>query len=198
LAGLVLALILLSAELLAREVTLTLVAAPMAAFATAMGPLTGLAPSMQTSGAQAAWLGSHIVLGLVGIAAYATAAAAGTMYLVEHRELRSRRFGAVFRFFPPLATLDRLNFGSALLGWIVLTVGVVLAVLYSVTYRTLDVAQSIWGVGAWLSLTAVVLGRLVWGMQARRAAMVSLVSFGMVMMAYVAVRISLTSSGRFL
>src|SRR5690606_19356901 len=108
------------------------------------------------------------------------------------------RFGAVFRFFPPLDTLDRLNHGAALLGWLVLTVGVVLAVSYSLTYRSLDVAQSLWGVAAWASLTTVALGRMVGGMQARRAAVVSTVSFGVVIAAYLAVRVAMPSAGRFL
>jgi len=198
LGGLLLALVLLGAELLAREVTLTLVAAPMAALATAAGHLVGLTPVLDATGTQGAWLGAHIVFSFVGIAAYATAAAAGTMYLVEHRELKSRRFGAVFRFFPPLDTLDRLNHGAALLGWLVLTVGVVLAVSYSLTYRSLDVAQSLWGVAAWASLTTVALGRMVGGMQARRAAVVSTVSFGVVIAAYLAVRVAMPSAGRFL
>src|SRR5690606_14647889 len=159
-AGLVLALVLLTAELPAREVPLALVAAPMAASATTIGQLVGLSPALDPTGRQGAWLAAHIVLSFVGIAAYATAAAAGTMYLVEHRELKSRHFGAVFRFFPPLDTLDRLNHGAALVGWLVLTLGVVLAISYSVTYRALDLAQSIWGVAAWACLTSVALGRI--------------------------------------
>lgn len=196
--GLVLGIVLLAAELLAREVSLTLVAAPMAAFATTVGHLVGLAPVLDATGRQGMWLSAHILLSFVGIAAYATAAAAGAMYLVEHRELKSRRFGAVFRFFPPLDTLDRLNHGAALLGWLVLTVGVVLAVTYSFTYRALDVAQSLWGVGAWASLTTVVFGRMLGGMRARRAALVSTCSFGVVIAAYIAVRLSLPNAGRFL
>ena len=52
--------------------------------------------------------GWAIGLSFIGIAAFATAAAAGTMYLVQRHELKSRRFGTLFRFFPPLATLDRV------------------------------------------------------------------------------------------
>lgn len=101
-AGLVLAISLVIVESVAREVSLTLVAAPVAAVVTVAGNLAGMRPFLEPQGARAVWLTMHIVLSFIGIAAYATAAAAGTMYLVARRELKSARFGAVFRFFPPL------------------------------------------------------------------------------------------------
>ena len=91
------------------------------------------------------WLFAHIALSFVGIAAFATAAAAGTMYLVQRHELKSRRFGTLFRFFPPLATLDRVNHLAAIAGWLGLTLGVVLAGTYSVAYHELNLPQLVWG-----------------------------------------------------
>src|SRR6185503_20725913 len=80
-AGLVLAISLVIVESLAREVSLTLVAAPLAAIVTMAGNLTGMHPFLEPQGARAVWLTMHIVFSFVGIAAYGTAAAAGTMYL---------------------------------------------------------------------------------------------------------------------
>jgi hypothetical protein len=73
---------------------------------------------VEPPGARGAWLFAHIALSFLGIAAFGTAAAAGCMYLVERRELKSRRFGAIYRFFPPLATLDRVNHVAAIAGWV--------------------------------------------------------------------------------
>ena len=189
-AGLALVITLIIVEALAREVTLTLAATPLAAIATLAASILGLQPSLGLAGARGAWLVAHIALSFVGIAAFATAAAAGVMYLVERRELKSRRFGAVFRFFPPLETLDRVNHVAVIAGFLVLTLGVVLAVTYSVAYRRLDVPQMIWGLGAWLGVTAVAVGRMVGGWQARRAALVSSVTFAFVVALYVAFRVA--------
>src|SRR6202171_3978333 len=123
-AGLVLALSLVIVESLAREVSLTLVAAPLAALVTVAGNLAGMQPFLDPQGARAVWLTMHIVLSFIGIAAYATAAAAGTMYLVARRELKSAHFGAIFRFFPPLDTLDRVHHVASIAGFLGLTVGV--------------------------------------------------------------------------
>lgn len=197
-AGLVLAVTLLVVELSARDVSLTLVAGPLAALTTLAGAITGLQPLPEPGGVRGAWFIAHIALSFVGIAAFATSAAAGTLYLVERRELKQRRFGALFRFFPPLATLDRVNRLAAVGGWMGLTLGVVLAVSYSLAYQTMDLAQMVWGTGAWLSVSAVVLGRMVGGWQARRAALVSSIGFAMVVALYVAFRVAATGRGQFL
>ena len=131
------ALSLVIVESLAREVSLTLVAAPLAALVTMAGNLTGMHPFLEPQGARAVWLSMHIVLSFVGIAAYATAAAAGTMYLVARRELKSAHFGAIFRFFPPLDTLDRVNHLASIAGFLGLTLGLALAAAYSFEYRAL-------------------------------------------------------------
>ena len=198
-AGLVLAATLLLVEWLSRDVSLTLVTAPLAAVPTICGNLIGLAPGVEPPGARGAWLFAHIALSFVGIAAFGTAAAAGCMYLVERRELKSRRFGAIFRFFPPLATLDRVNHVAAIAGWLGLTLGVVLAVTYSVAYRELSLPKVIWAMGAWVAVSGIALGRILGGWQARRAAIYSSVSFAAVIALYVAFRVAETNGGgRFL
>ncbi len=192
------ALALLIVEAVAREVSLTLIAAPLAAIAATAGNIAGMRPVVDPSGAQAVWLILHIVLAFAGIAAYATAAAAGTMYLVAHRDLKSRRFGAIFRFFPPLSTLDRVNHVAAMGGFLVLTLGIGLAAAYSIAYRSLVMTQLVWGVAAWLGIATLALGRLAGRLQARRAAMLSSLTFAGVVVLYVVFRLGAENRGQFL
>jgi ABC-type uncharacterized transport system permease subunit len=197
-AGLVLALTLLVVELITRDVSLTLLAAPLAAVSTVVGSLTGLQPLLEPRGAQGAWLIAHVALSFLGIAGFATSAAAGALYLVERRELKSRRFGAVFRVFLPLETLDRVNHVAALAAWLGLTLGTALAFAYSFAYHSTDSLKLAWGVIAWLGVTALAVGRLTGRWRARRAALVSSVGFAAVVLLYVAFRLALTSSRQFL
>ena len=197
-AGLVLAISLVIVESLAREVSLTLVAAPLAALVTMAGNLTGMHPFLEPQGTRAVWLTMHIVFSFVGIAAYGTAAAAGTMYLIARRELKSARFGAIFRSFPPLATLDRVNHVASIAGFLGLTLGLALAAGYSFEYRALVLPQIIWGVGAWAGVSALALGRLLRGWQARRAAIMSAVTFASVLALYVVFRMASLNRGQFL
>jgi HemX protein len=197
-AGLVLAISLVIVETLAHEVSLALVAAPLAAFVTMAGNITGMRPLLEPQGTRAVWLTMHIVLSFIGIAAYATAAAAGAMYLVARRELKSARFGAVFRFFPPLDTLDRVNHFSSIAGFLGLTLGLALAGAYSVAYHAMVLPQIIWGMGAWVGISALALGRLLRGWQAKRAAVMSAVTFASVLALYIVFRVISLNRGQFL
>ena len=197
-AGFVLAVSLVIVESLAREVSLTLIAAPLAALATMAGNLTGMHPFLEPQGARAVWLSMHIVLSFIGIAAYATAAAAGTMYLVARRELKSARFGAIFRFFPPLDTLDRVNHLASIAGFLGLTLGLALAAAYSFHYQAFVLPQIIWGLGAWAGVSALAIGRVLRGWQARRAALMSALTFASVIALYVVFRMASLNRGQFL
>ena len=197
-AGLVLAVSLVIVEGIAREVSLTLVAAPVAALVTTAGNLAGMQPFLDAQGARAVFLSMHIVLSFIGIAAYATAAAAGTMYLVARRELKSARFGPVFRFFPPLDTLDRVNHLASIAGFLGLTLGLALAGAYSFQYHALVIPQLVWGLAAWVGVSALALGRVLRGWQARRAAIMSAVGFASVIALYVVFRMASLNRGQFL
>jgi HemX protein len=197
-AGFVLALSLVIVESLAREVSLTLIAAPLAALVTMAGNVTGMHPFLDPQGARAVWLSMHIVLSFIGIAAYATAAAAGTMYLVARHELKSAHFGPVFRFFPPLDTLDRVNHLASIAGFLGLTLGLALAAGYSFEYRAVVLPQIIWGLGAWAGVSALAIGRMLRGWQARRAALMSALTFASVIALYVVFRMASLNRGQFL
>ena len=197
-AGLTLGVTLLVVELLAREVSLTLAAAPLAALCAAAAVIVGFEPVSQPTGMRGIWLDSHIALSFAGIAAFATAAAAGVMYLVERRELKSRRFGPIFRFFPPLDTLDRVNHVAVVAGMLGLTLGVVLATTYSLEYSTAGLPKVVWAVAAWLGATIVAVGRLAGGWRARRAALATTAAFVVVVVFYLAMRAAAPGMGRFL
>lgn len=197
-AGFVLAVALIVVETIAHEVTLTMAAAPLAALMTTAGNVTGLTPLLDPSGSRASWLVLHIVLSFAGIAAYATAAAAGTMYLVARRELKSARFGAIYRFFPPLETLDRVNHFATIAGFLGLTLGVALAGAYSIAYQRVVMPQIVWGMGAWICVSALALGRILRGWQARRAALFSTITFASVVALYIVFRVAVLNRGQFL
>ena len=80
-AGFVLAISLLLVEIFAQRSEFDSHRSPACRACDYGGNITGLHPFLDPRGTQAFWLVSHIVLSFIGMAAYATAAAAGTMYL---------------------------------------------------------------------------------------------------------------------
>ncbi len=67
-------------------------------------------------------------------------------------------------------------------------------------YRELNLPQLVWGTGAWIAMTGVVFARLVARWPARRAAVLSTVGFGAVLLLYVAFRVvgPAAGAGKFL
>ena len=196
-AGFFIAATLLVVEIAAREISLSILAAPLAALITIVANIAGLTPG-STSAASTAWLDSHIALSFLGLAAFATAAAAGTMYLVERRELKSRRLAAVFRMFPPLDTLDRVNHMASLAAWVTLTMGVALAFAYAINYQMLYMPKMLWAVAAWVTVTFAVVARTLFKWSAHRSALFAGISFTAIVALYLVVRLNTASGGGFL
>src|SRR3989442_13876081 len=73
-----------------------------------------------------AWVWVHILLALIGIAAFVLNFAGALMYLLQERQLKAKRPGAFYYRLPDLQTLDRLTYRTLALGFPFLTTGLIL------------------------------------------------------------------------
>ena len=90
-----------------------------------------LAASRVTDGS-AAWLFPvHTTLLLFAYASFFVAFSASVMYLWQERELRLKKFSAVFHRLPSLTTVDDVGSTSASVGFTLLTLGIVTGVIWS-------------------------------------------------------------------
>ena len=127
-----------------------------------------------------AWVWVHIALAMVGIAAFVFNFAGAIMYLLQERQLKTKRPGAFYYRLPALQTLDRLTFRTLALGFPFLTTGLVLGLLW---------ARAAWGSPftfdplaffsfvAWVIYAGTLAGRAAAGWHGRRAAYCSIVGF---------------------
>jgi ABC-type uncharacterized transport system permease subunit len=147
------------------------------------------------------WLAFHVVLGFIGYVGLAVAFAAGLLYLLQFRELKGKRFGRLFRFFPSLATLDRLGRSGLQIGFPALTLNLLLGWAWTIRFRhtfAFATPQVIWGVITWwIFLVALLVGSR-GGARARRSALASVIGFALVVAAYVILRIAITGGRLFL
>jgi|GEM_PF-1332905 len=65
---------------------------------------------------QSGWFIFHIVASLASYAAFSLAAVLAILYLIQHRNLKQKKFDLTFRKLPPLDKLDRLAAVWAFLG----------------------------------------------------------------------------------
>jgi ABC-type transport system involved in cytochrome c biogenesis permease subunit len=126
------------------------------------------------------WIAVHVALVLVGLAALVLNFGGAIMYLLQERQLKSKRAGRVYRRLPPLETLDRLTVATLTAGFPFLTVGLLLGVLSArhawgsvVTFDPL----ALFSVVMWVIYAAILVGRVMGHWRGRRAAYFSIAGF---------------------
>jgi HemX protein len=187
---------------LGRTGPLGLVLVPVAAALAGVAEVAGMRPAAQEMAFRGPWFVLHVVLAMLGYAGLTVAFAAGLMYLLQFRELKGKRFGAVFRFFPPLDTLDRIGRRALMVGLPSLTFALLLGWAWSVRFG-LDMQAGnpkiVWGVITWIVFVAALIARAGEGAaRARRGALVSVVGFAVVVAAYVLLRAAESAGAGFL
>lgn len=185
---------------LTREGSIVLVASPLVIVPLAIGVLAGFgtAPAMTLRGG---WFALHVGTSLLGLAFLGVAFVAAALYLAQHRELKERRFGVIFQFFPPLEQLDRLNHLALLAGFPSLTVGVGLAFVFAAGAGDgppASGAHLAWGLLAWVVLGGIAAARLGGWLRGRKAALASVGGFAAVSLTYLVLQAVTGGGARFL
>lgn len=123
-----------------------------------------------------AWLVVHIVLVLAGFAALLLTAVASVFYLMQERRLKSKRSSTLLERLPPLATLDNLISVSMGLGFVLLTLGMIFAIIWAlVEHRTWITNPSVQiSLFTWLLCLITIFLRTSAGWRGRKAAVMSL------------------------
>ncbi len=136
------------------------------------------------------WLIVHVGTIFAGDALLAIAFLASVMYLIQERQIKRKRLGSLYSRLPSLATLDSINYYCILYGFPFLTVGMITGSVYAQyalgKYWQWD-PKEVWSLIVWLFYAALLHQRLAVGWQGRKAAVLSIVCFGMLMFTFVGV-----------
>ncbi len=126
------------------------------------------------------WLTLHVITIFMGDALFAIAFLAAIMYLIQEHSIKHKRFGSFYNRLPSLATLDRINYYSLNYGFPFLTVGMITGSIYAQyalgTYWQWD-PKEVWSLITWLCYAALIHERLAVGWRGRRAAVMSILCF---------------------
>jgi len=135
-----------------------------------------VSPSMQS------WLlPVHASIAIIADAFLALAAIGGTMYLLQERELKQKRFGFFYSRLPSLEALDKLNQHCISIGFPLMTLGMITGYIW---------ARQIWGGRDWHWDPKIIWSMITWflyaglmhqrftvGWRGRRAAMMTIIAF---------------------
>jgi cytochrome c-type biogenesis protein CcsB len=143
----------------------------------------------------------HILLSVTGEAIFVIASCAGAMYLIQNGFIKHKKMGSFSRLLPSLIDLDRINHICLLLGFPMLTLGVLVG---SVWARTVwgsnwqwDPKQ-IWTLAAWLFYALLLHQRLAIGWKGYKVALLSVIAFVILVLSFVVENVFFTTVHNFI
>ena len=146
------------------------------------------------------WLTIHICLTLTGYAALALACLGGILYLIQEHQIKGKQFGFFYRRLPSLSQLDTLNYWCLTIGFPLLTAGLISGSLYA--QHTLGRfwnwdPKEILTLIAWLIYAVLLHERLTVGWRGRRAALMAICGFLVLIVTFVGANLWLTGYHNF-
>ena len=134
------------------------------------------------------WVHVHAGLSFLGVAALTLAGLGGLFYLVQERQIKGKKLGFFYRRLPSLEQLDSLNYWCLTVGFPLLTAGIIIGALYAQytlgSFFSFD-PKEILTLIAWLIFAVLLHERLTVGWRGRRAALLALCGFGVLIITFV-------------
>jgi cytochrome c-type biogenesis protein CcsB len=126
------------------------------------------------------WVFVHVSLTILGLVAFTVAFVVGLMYLIQEKLLKSKRFNSMYDELPSLNLLDDFNRKAVLLGFPLLTLGMITGGILSddilQAYLRLQPVETLTFV-TWVFYLAMLHGRLTVGWRAKKAAYLAVFGF---------------------
>ncbi|MDD5712949.1 MAG: c-type cytochrome biogenesis protein CcsB [Smithellaceae bacterium] len=142
-----------------------------------------LIPALQSN-----WLTCHVLSCFMAYAAFTAACGLGILYFLKRRGKDST--SSFQRVIPPFETLEELIYQSIMLGFILLTLGIITGSVWAHyawgSYWSWDPKET-WSLITWLVYAVVLHGRYVRDWQGVRMAILAMVGFACVLVTYVGV-----------
>jgi len=155
------------------------------------------------------WFGVHVSSLLFAYASFALACVIGITYVLLFKEIKAKHLGFFYARLPSLEVLDTMNLRAVAIGWVFLTVGVLVGWIWASQARALDAsephlqAMSLQDPKIFVALLCwavysfeLYAGRAI-GWRGRRAAWLSAVGFAIVLLNFLPVSYFFTKSHNF-
>jgi cytochrome c-type biogenesis protein CcsB len=129
---------------------------------------------------KSAWLTVHVGTIFIGDAMFVITFAAAIMYLIQERHIKKKTRGSFYSRLPSLETLDSINHHSLIYGFPFLTLGMISGAIFAQyalgSYWRWD-PKEVWSLITWLAYAVLLHERLAVGWRGRRAALMSIICF---------------------
>ena len=140
------------------------------------------------------WFWVHVASLLCAYASFALAGMLGLTYMLQFKEIKKKHLGYLYSRLPSLLTLDTMNSRAMTVGWVFLTIGVTVGVIWTAQSRalapenpnlqmmSLDDPKIFFAVLTWVVYSFALFARNRLGWTGRRAAWLSFVGFAIILL----------------
>jgi len=140
------------------------------------------------------WIGLHIATVFMGEGLFIIAFLVGMMYLLQERAIKLKKLGEAYKRLPSLETLDKVNHYSVLWGFPFLTIGIICGAVYAQAafeaYWQWD-PKEVCTLITWIAYAILIHKRVVSGWRGRKAAILSIICFGILFFTFLGVNLFL-------
>ena len=140
------------------------------------------------------WLIAHVVTIFIGDAAFAIACGLAILYLIQENAIKNKKTGFFFKRLPSLETLDSAGYVSLVTGFTMLTLGLITGFIYAKSvwghFWSWD-PKEVWAGVTWLFYAALLHERLTVGWRGRRAAIMAIAGFAVLLFTFLGVNLFL-------
>jgi len=156
------------------------------------------------------WFWVHMSSLLFAYASFALASVLGLTYVLQFKEIKKKHLGFFYTRLPSLQVLDRMNARAVTIGWVFLTLGVVVGVIWAAQARavapenpnlqamlSLNDPKVLIAMFTWAVYSFAMVARRTMGWSGRRAAWLSAFGFAVVLLNLVPVSYFVTTSHTF-
>ena len=155
------------------------------------------------------WFWVHLLSLMFSYATFALAGMLGLTYMLQFKEIKKKHLGYFYARLPSLHVLDAMNSRAVIVGWLFLTIGVVVGVVWTAQARALAPGNSnlqamslndpkiLIALLTWAVYAFEVFARSTMGWTGRRAAWLSAVGFVIVLLNFLPVSYFVTTSHTF-
>ena len=134
------------------------------------------------------WLPVHVLTTFLGNGIFAVMFMTAIMYLIQENQIKRKHLGSLYSRLPSLETLDSMNHYSLIWGFSFLTVGMLSGSVYAQyalgRYWQWD-PKEVWTLITWLFYAVLLHERLAAGWRGRRAAILSIIAFAILIFTFV-------------
>jgi len=170
---------------------------PFVVLATAIGLLLPDSTSAPGVGMHGSVFALHVTLAILAYAAFTFSFVLSLLYLIQNRQIRSRKTGLLFARLPALDVIGRMNRTSVTVGLAALALSLVLGFLWAERFWPSLADPKI----EWALATMAIYGLLLWkdrrGWEGPRVALLSILGFGVLMFSYTIVNLYLSREHSF-